>query len=320
MPSCTQLLLIAFIAGSAQAAAPSLRVVPQEETGAPDETQADTSAEAPSEAGEGQEGDPSQGSEELPADSDESSPPRPAFPQLAVVQIGTDFLAHRINYSDPGVEGLLDYRASMVLTPALHAELYPLSRFQSGALSELGLQVDYSLSVGAKVRAGTEGRLHSTRASRWGLGAKFRVKADPGVALSVEPSLGFRSMSFSVRTARDGAALEALPNLRYHALQAGVAAEIPRALGLAFFLSAAYLHALPGATLGDKGALSVDSEGGVEVMAGVGFWLGPRSQLRLAGHYTRAVFAFEPEPGQELLAGGASDKRSGMTAALRWSY
>lgn len=344
MPSRTSLLLIALWAGAAQAAAPSLALKLQEADAlesaeaVPQEEPGEGSSEVPAEE-EGQGLDPEQGSAEGPADLEEASgdpvaegaelepgleeepPPRPAFAQLAVVQLGTDFSAHRINYSDPGVEGLLDYRASMVLTPALHVELYPLNPFQSGPLSELAVQVDYATSVGSKVRAVTEeGRLHSTRMSRWGVGAKFRMKANPGVALSLEPSLGFRSMSFSVRTASDGAVLEALPGLRYHALHAGLGLEIPRALGLAFFMSASYLHALPGARLGGQGSLSVESKGGVEVMAGMGFWLGPQTQLRLAGHYTRAVFAFEPEPGQALLAGGASDKRSGMTAALRWGY
>jgi hypothetical protein len=294
--------------------------VPEEAEPAPGEAEASgIEGASPQE-----EGEPGASGEELEAEpgGEEEEPQRRrhALPRQAVVQLGTDFAAHRIDYAEPRAQGLLRYRAPMVLAPAVHAELYPLSRRMQGVASGLGLQVDYALTVGGKLRAAAEGLAYPTRASHWGAGVKLRVEAEPGVALSVEPSLGLRAMSFSVGTSANGGELEGLPELRYRALRAGVAVEIPDAAGLAFFASAAWLYVLPGARLGSEGGLSVRSDWGVEATAGVGLWLSPRTQLRLAGHFTRAEFSFRPEPGQALPAGGALDRQGGFLAALRWGY
>jgi hypothetical protein len=244
-------------------------------------------------------------------------PPRPVHAigtELFDVGLGLDLGGRWFRYSDGLTPNLRPYHVFGPPMPALSAAVYPAAGTRIPVVRDLGVEVAYAHAFGL-ASATSGGAAVSTAWDRLDAGLRFRLRTGGPAA----PLIGFRGGVGLERFVIDaqGSLAAEVPNVTYVFLRAGVDGRIP--IGrVAVLVHASYLGALSsgevyqrfrGASIG-----GVDLGGGLAVVIAAGF------EARVGVDYMRWFSAFDPEPGDAYVAGGALDEMLGVHIGAAYVY
>jgi hypothetical protein len=229
---------------------------------------------------------------------------------LFIVGAGVDLGNRSFEYHQPITNNLRAYRVSFAPMLNLNAELYPLAG-SSGPLKGLGLAGHYAQAL-ALQSAPQGGDKFQTTWNRWFIGLRYRILlGDKGMFVS--PVIGYGGENFTFSGLEEPLKSQA-PAAKYTFVKLGVDGRFP--VGpVAIMAGVGYLFT--SSPSGDNTELvsgrfphmNVD---GVDANIGVGVGIIKGLEARIAFRYTRFFYAFNPEPGERYVAGGALEQLSSL--------
>jgi hypothetical protein len=247
--------------------------------------------------------------EETRSDADRAPTARESAGQSRALARASDLFAIRVAiesgsrnfaYVDRLTSSLRSYSLFAAPLGVVDAEVYPLARTGLAGLKDFGLTFDYGRAFGLS----SDDSAGTTLNTNWSLldvGARERIPIGRAWLLGLHGGYGEMTYTF------DGS-LEtpaALPGVQYRFVRGGADARV--ALG-PFSLSAygSYLSVFSTGPIGAYFARG--SVGGVEGRLGLARDLGFGFEVSIDVAYTRYFYAFNPQPGDAYVAGGALDQ------------
>jgi hypothetical protein len=212
------------------------------------------------------------------------------------------------------------------LAPRLHLDSYPLTRFTDSLAKGIGLEADFSFTLGMKAVAGSES--YPSQLIRFDIMAKYRYAFQSAMGLAVIPAIGYSRTSFSLSSASgctpsaaDDCTLKGLPQVAYSGLKVGLGAELPLMenkllVGLGIYL-------VPVFAAGDIISPTYFQQGtvlGVDFNVGVGYRVIDNVELRLAFTLERYGLSFTNATTDTYRADGASDLYVGGTVGAAFVF
>lgn len=291
--------------GALGPAEPARRVEAPPEAGAePDEEESPvrrTRAVTASAADEG-------GRAEPDADATAGTLERPAAgyaPPIIEASINLELLYRAFRLDALSTRNLHEYSGFPIAAPRLHLDLYPLARATESLARGLGLEADFSFSLGLRAVAGPTS--YPSQLMRLAAGAKFRLPFTAS-GIAVVPAVGFTRTSFSHSAADGGAELEGLPGVAYTGMSVAVGFEAPLLdqkllLGARFAILPVFAS---GEVIGDD-YFRDGSSWGLLFNAGVSYRVLPMLELRAGFQLERYGLTFDVRPADRYVAAGASD-------------
>lgn len=243
--------------------------------------------------------------------------PRGGMP-FAIIRVEFNSVARSYDYNDPVTTNLRPFSVSFMPTPALSLALYPLGLTGSAALSGLGLDVGFATSLGVS-SARADGPSYPTTYSRFDVGAHYRLWfGETASSFTLIPRVGFQSAGLSLSAASDGTVENELPNARYSGLRFGLGIDAPLFAGLRLLADGAFV--LLGSSAGEVISSKYFTKGsvnGINVGASLAYGITDAFGLEAGFGYQHYFFAFQPNPGDAFIAGGALDQYfTGRLAAV----
>ena len=217
----------------------------------------------------------------------------------AAVGIGSPFRS--LAYSDPLSEGLGDYRLGGALMVDLGMVYYPGRHVTDGWASWIGLDVAAQLARGSRA-ADREGNDFESRYSAFRLGLRGRV---PVGGHAVSAFSGYSVSKLAVAGV-DTEQPSPTPNVDYRTLRSGLGTELALTQRFAIALDAAWLHMLSVGQIGQWFPRATAS--GLELALSASYAVSEYMFARIGASYQRTVFDFNARPGDERVAGGATDQ------------
>jgi hypothetical protein len=228
-------------------------------------------------------------------------------PESLQMFVGVGSPYRSFTYSDPISPELGDYTLSGVPMFDLSLAYYPARAFTDGWASWLGLDTSAQLAIGSS-SVDRDGNKYKSRYDAYRVGMRGRV---PVSKHYISAFCGYAMSRFSTEAETEG--VEApTPDVDYRMIRSGAGTELrlPRAIVLG--MDAAWLHML---SVGEIGAwFPRTTAGGVEFALFATYPLSQHFFARLTGSYVRHFFDFNSQPGDERVAGGATDQY--LTASL----
>lgn len=246
-----------------------------------------------------------------------AAPPRerPRERLLGALEAGVGLGQRRLSYGGVPAGGgtPLGFEAKLVVSPHLHAELYPGSLLTEGVLAGLGLFADYDFSVGLKTQDPAGGANHPTSLRRLGAGVLWRLHPVAGSRAAIVALVSYQHLEFSV----GGTLIPGLPDADLSGVKAGVEAEIPVGGAVALLLGAGYVKWRTAGDLVGDGFFPGGNAYALEAEAGISLALGGAFSLRAMGGYSVTRYSLEPVPGGIYQASSATDQYPSARATLR---
>ncbi|MBI5548096.1 MAG: hypothetical protein HY901_29805 [Deltaproteobacteria bacterium] len=244
-------------------------------------------------------------------------------PATIYASINVDMLSRSFSLSELTSQNLHDYQGFPIATPHLHIDAYPLARLMDGWLTGLGLEFDFSFTMGLKSvlknEAGAE-TAYPSQLMHVAAALKFRVPLTSS-GIAVVPAVGFNRTSFSVSSAEDGSSLSALPQVAYTGLRVGLGAEAPLLSDkLLLGLNVAYLPVFSAGDVISSAYFPAGTVWGIAVNAGASYRVLTPLEIRLAFSMERYGMTFETIPGDTYLAAGASDLLMAVTLGVGYVF
>jgi hypothetical protein len=245
-------------------------------------------------------------------------PPRPLHAigdELFEVGLGLELGGRWFRYSDGLTTNLRPYDVFGPPMPALSAAVYPAAGTRIPVLRDLGVEVAYAHAFGL-ASATSGGTTASTAWDRLDAGLRFRLRTGGAAA----PILGFRGGVGLDRFVIDaqGSLASQVPNVSYLYLRAGVDGRVPVGRRVGIVVHASYLGALSsGEVYARFRGVSI---GGVDLGGGVAVGIAAGFEARLGVDYMRWFSAFDPQPGDAYVAGGALDEMLGVQIGAAYVY
>jgi hypothetical protein len=224
------------------------------------------------------------------------------------VSVGPRLMARAFIFTD-NVSGLPGY--NLPAAPGIfgEAEFFPAARSRSGARN-FGFSGQAETSVGAKTNGREGDRSHTTKASSYRIGPRYRI---PSPNFSVTLGLDYGEHSFELDI--DDAVP---PNVVYTLVRPSVAGRIMVASGISLGLTVAWLKVLSVGGMGDDERFPRITAAGAEVGAFVGYELNSDFELRLAGDLRHYAHNMHARPGDPLVVGGALDEHFGANVLVTY--
>jgi hypothetical protein len=229
---------------------------------------------------------------------------RPEAVQM-FVGVGSPFRS--FSYSDPISSTLGDYQLSGVPMFDLNLTYYPARGFTDSWASWLGLDASSQLAI-ASSTVDRDGNKYESRYDAYRVGLRGRV---PVGKHAISAFTGYAMSRFTHR-AENQEVEPPTPDVDYRMIRSGAGTELRLPKAIVLGMDAAYLYML---SVGELGAwFPRTTAGGVEFALFATYPLSQHFYTRLTGTYQRHFFDFNSQPGDERVAGGATDQY--LTASL----
>jgi hypothetical protein len=167
------------------------------------------------------------------------------------------------------------------------------------------------LAVGVNGSRTSDGTAYSTSSSEWNLGVGFDVGI-AGARVGVVATYGEQRFSLD----DDAQMMELIPDVTYRFARGGLVVGVPLATRWDFNLTAGWrqLFGMGGMT---EALWFPRAEGaGIDGSAGIAFHVTPWLNIEARVDLRRYFFAMNPEPGDPVIAGGATDQYLGGAIGL----
>jgi hypothetical protein len=224
------------------------------------------------------------------------------------VSVGPRLMARAFVFTD-NVSGLPGY--NLPAAPGIfgEAEFFPAARSRSQARN-FGFSGQAETSVGAKTTGRDGDRSHTTKASSYRIGPRYRI---PSPNFSVTLGLDYGEHSFELDI--DDAVP---PNVVYTLVRPSIAGRIGVASGISLGLTVAWLKVLSVGGMGDDERFPRITAAGAEVNAFVGYELNDDFELRLAADLRHYAHNMHARPGDPFVVGGAVDEHFGASVLVTY--
>jgi hypothetical protein len=213
-----------------------------------------------------------------------------------------------LRYSDALSEGLTNYSAPASALIDAAAVSYPLQAVTSRWPSRIGLDAAAQGALGGSQRDDA-GYTYKSRYNAFRFGVRARL---PVGSHFVHAFTGYALLRGSVDTQSD--APRGTPNVDYRALRSGLGAELNVTRGISVGLDAAWWSMLSAGEIGQWFPRATVN--GLELALQASYALTQHCFARLASSYRRFAFDFHARPGDERVAGGATDQTLAVTAGM----
>ncbi|MBL8954519.1 MAG: hypothetical protein JNK82_27315 [Myxococcaceae bacterium] len=262
--------------------------------------------------------------EPKPVDDDAPAPRKEVKPYFVAFEAGVSIFSRNYSYDAAVTSNLRSYSASFVVAPIGRLEFYPLAIFSKGIMSGLGVDGEFSNSVGLKSRRSGTDVTWATNIQNFNFSLRFRIMPSDTVAAQITPFVGFAQRSFSVGTGTDGSTLDGLPAVAYAGIRPGLYGELPFSnSGFSIFGRFAVIVVLSSGQVisgAANGFFPRGSNFGIEGLLGLGYQIVGPVALRLNFDFTRYGLSFRSESSDTYQAGGAVDMYLGGTLSLRLTF
>jgi hypothetical protein len=215
----------------------------------------------------------------------------------------------RFAYVDRVTSSLRPYTLSAAPFASLALELYPFARAQVPVFRGLGVVGSYGRAVGLSSADASGTRVGTTWQS-YDVGVRQRYAAGPAL-FGLDVAYGANDLHF------DTPSFDAtLPSANYTFVRAGLDTRV--SVG-AFSLLAGggYLDVLRAGALQD--AFPRETVAGVDAFLGGAYSITTHLELSMRLDYTRFFYAFNPQPGDANVAGGALDEMAKLSLGLAYT-
>lgn len=226
--------------------------------------------------------------------------------------IGVRGFSRRLRYSDDIFGVLSKYTLPFWPAGVLAVDWYPASHFTTGWLTYLGLTAQLELSAGIKSSTAT-GDTFKTTYTSFLIGPKFRY---PIGRAEVVGSIAYGGQSFGFTPTTDSGAAPLLPDVSYKFLRFGASGRVPVSERFAVGAGLGYLAVTGTGELGSAAFFPRISGGGFDLGLFGSYAMTNRLDLRLGFDFRRYFFSMNPEVGDPLIAGGATDQYVSVTLGL----
>jgi hypothetical protein len=241
---------------------------------------------------------------------------RPLLAPRMTIALGPEIVGRHFSYRDDLFDGLRRY--DLGGTPSLSAagEIYPLAG-RGGWRSTLGAAARFSYTPSFD-SAAINGDAYTSSASSYAIGARVRREIDVagGVLLTGALDLGGQSFSVdSMSTELDSG----IPDVSYRYVRPGASARAVLFDRYAVEAALGYRHVLAAGEIQDAsffprlGVRGVDLEGSVTVPV----WR--NLDLRAGASLEQYGYDLDPQPGDPLIAGGATDRYARLFLRIGWT-
>ena len=243
----------------------------------------------------------------VPADADRGASSEPAS-EARAGRTGALFLiraaivsgSRNFSYVNRVTPTLRSYALFAAPMGLVNAELYPFARTALPVLRDLGITGDYARAFAVSSDDSTGTSVSSTW-SLFDIGAHERIPLGHSWLLGIHG--GYGEMTYSFAGSLDAPA--ELPGVDYRYVRGG--ADARAAVGdFSVYGYGSYLYVLSAGPLG--GYFGRESVGGIEGRLGLSRDLGHGFEISFEVAYTRFFYAFNPQPGDPYVAGGALDQ------------
>jgi hypothetical protein len=256
---------------------------------------------------------------------DRPPPPPPASrgskPHFLVIDAGADVLNRRLAWSQVATANLRSYDLALFGQPAIGVQFYPLAMMRDDLLAGLGAEVGFAFAPWLQSRLASSPEAFPTSATRIDGGLRFRIIPSKSFPLSITPSVGLRSQSFTVGALSDGRRLDGLPNIAFLGLRAGVGLEVPViAERLLLFGRFGIIPVFSAGEIISSAFFPNGSAFGFEANAGVGVGLTSFLQVRASFEFASYGLSFQTQATDTYVAAGASDTYLGGNASVRLMF
>ena len=228
-----------------------------------------------------------------------AAPRREVDTLRAAVGIGSPFRS--LAYSDPLSDDLGDYRLGGAPMLDVGMVYYPARHVTDGWASWFGLDVAAQLARGSRA-ATPDGNELESRYSAFRLGLRGRV---PVGRHAVSAFSGYSVSKLAVTSVAAEQA-SPTPSVDYRSLRSGLGTELTLTDRFAIALDAAWLHMLSAGQIGQWFPRATAS--GLELALSASYAISNHLFARVGASYQRTVFDFHAHPGDERVAGGATDQ------------
>ncbi|MEY4514393.1 MAG: hypothetical protein RLZZ450_6515 [Pseudomonadota bacterium] len=216
------------------------------------------------------------------------------------VSLGFGSPRRSLRYSDPLSSGLNDYQLGGSLLLDAAVAYYPAQHFTIAWPSYFGLDLAAQGALGASSKD-SFGNRYDSHYDAYRVGVRGRV---PVGAHFVSAFVGYTLLRGSV-SAEPSETTVKTPGVDYRALRSGVGTELKVVDGMTVAADVAWLNMLSVGELGTWFPRATAS--GFELAVQANYALTEHFFARVAGSYRRAVFDFHAQPGDQRVAGGATD-------------
>jgi len=223
------------------------------------------------------------------------------------VGIGSPYRS--LAYNQPITSSLGDYRLSGAPMADIQFAFFPARAATAAWPSWFGIDARAQITLNAAT-LDRDGNQFKSRYDAFHLGLRARV---PLGAHSVSAFSGYAMSRFAI-SPQDGRVSSPTPSVDYRSIRSGLGGEL--ALGDAWLLGldAAWLSFL---SVGDIGQwFPRASAGGLEVAMFGTFRMTRGTFARVAATYQRTFFDFHSRPGDEFIAGGATDESLALSLGM----
>ena len=200
----------------------------------------------------------------------------------------------------------LDHGTGLVAEMALHpfgASAATANTWAAG----LGVYGTVNLAVGLGTQVDASGASSSTDAYGYEAGLRYRIAA--GI-FDLLPRGSYLVDSFVTRGDQS-------PNVHYQVLRVGLATRAALSARFSLRASLDYLHVLSAGALTST-TFPRASANGVDVALGAGYEIGKTFELQASAALRRYGFDMRSQPGDSVVAGGASDQYLSMTIGMAY--
>ena len=242
---------------------------------------------------------PASDAEEADEGEELASRTRPGESLRAFLGLGSPY--RNLAYSTPITSSLGDYQLSGAPMLDLNVTYFPARAFTRDFASWLGLEARGQITLAAPT-VDRDGNQFKSRYDSYHFGLRARV---PVATHYLSGFAGYGMGRFAV-TSDDADARAPTPTVDYRMIRMGVGTELALSDTFLLGMDGAWLHFLE---VGDIGKWFPRATGaGLEVGASATYSLTQGIFARGSVTYQRAFFDFNPRPGDEYAAGGATDQ------------
>lgn len=217
----------------------------------------------------------------------------------AFIGVGSSY--RRLAFSDVITSSLGDYQLSGAPMVDLSAAFYPARPFTSDWISWLGLDVRAQVAITTPT-VDRDGNQFKSRYSAYHVGARVRAPIGDHY-LSAFSGYAVNTLEIAPEAPN---LLSPTPSIDYRMIRSGLSADFTVSDTVRLGLDGAWLHLL---SVGEIGRwFPRSSAGGLELAVFATYNLTQHVFARASGAYQRTFFSFNPQPGDQNVAGGATDQ------------
>nr|MDQ3036452.1 hypothetical protein [Myxococcota bacterium] len=228
------------------------------------------------------------------------------------IAIGATGFSRDFSYTDDLFLTLRPYQLPIGWTARAQARWYPAAHFTQDFVANLGIDAMFGAALGLRSRQ-RDGTSYGTESIDFRVGADVRIPLAP---VEIGIGFGYGMHTFALGASETGQNAQ-LPNVKYQFLRPSIRARFD--LGAGIYTEAAFGWRV----LTGTGALGTwfprNSGSGMDL----GAWVGWQSDMglgaRIGFEMQRYFFSMNPEPGDENIAGGATDQFLAGSVDLVWA-